>query len=71
MLRLQFDNVAFFFGNHGEIKFSEDGTRARRLLRKIRARVQREIIWAASTRNEILMRILAARRELMHDGGGL
>jgi len=21
MLRLQFDNVAFFFGNHGEIKF--------------------------------------------------
>lgn len=24
MLRFQFDNVAFFFGNHGEIKFSKE-----------------------------------------------
>lgn len=58
MLSLQFDNAAFFFGKHDEIKCSKGEARAHRL-REIRARVQREIIWAASTRDEILMRILA------------
>jgi len=46
--------AAFPFGGRGKIKFSKDEASARQL-RKTHERIQREIIWAASTRNETLM----------------